>query len=232
MRRRAYISNHTNGLLDTEIPFIHNRPLQLLVLLFVLLWCVAAISPTNRQQWLMENLLPVGLFLTLIFSYRRLPLTNLSYLLIFLFLCFHLFAAHYTYQNTPVDLWLKTAFHTRRSYFDRLVHFLFGLLLAYPFRELFIRTNGQRGFWSYAMPLAVTLALGAFYEICEVGVALLAGNAGADYIGAQGDIYDTQKDMAMGLSGSIIAMGALAWVQAGKGVFKNKKRLVRSRFGK
>ncbi|SCW78658.1 putative membrane protein [Paenibacillus tianmuensis] len=200
----------TNWLMDPELPFSRNIILQLLLAVFVVFWIVMAISPTDRIQWLMENVLVVAAFFTLLFTYKAFRFSNLSYLLIFLFLCVHVFAAHYTYQNTPVDQWLKASFHLQRSYLDRVVHFLFGLCLAYCLRELLIRAAGLRNFWSYGILVMSMLGFSALFEIVEMGAASVAGQAGADYLGLQGDVFDTQKDMLMGLVGAIISMGTLA----------------------
>lgn len=189
---------------------MHNRPLQLLTILLVFVWIVTAIAPINRLQWLLENMLPVATVLTLVFTYRKFSFSNTSYALLFFFLCLHLYAAHYTYQGTPFDVWLKASFHTQRSYFDRVVHLMFGLLLAYPLREFLKRVAGISGLWSYALPAAVIFSFSALFEIMEMIVALLGGQAGQDYLGLQGDIYDTQKDMALGLVGGILAMGIVA----------------------
>ncbi|MBU7315413.1 DUF2238 domain-containing protein [Paenibacillus oleatilyticus] len=200
----------TNWLTDPDIPFSRNIILHLLLAVFVVFWIVMAISPTDRIQWLMENLLVVAAFFTLLFTYKAFRFSNLSYLLIFLFLCAHTFAAHYTYQNTPVDQWLKASFQLQRSYFDRVVHFLFGLLLTYPLRELLTRAAGLRNFWSYGIPVMTMLGCSALFENVEMGAALVAGQAGADYVGLQGDVFDTQKDMSLGFTGALLSMITLA----------------------
>lgn len=195
-----------------DIPFSRNRLLHWLIGVYAVLWAILAIAPLDRMQWLMENLLPVGAVVALACTYRKFRFSNVSYILIFVFLCIHTFAAHYTYQNTPVDVWIKAVMHTQRSYFDRFVHFFFGLLMAYPFREVLMRLAGLRGFWSYVLPAALVFAFSSLFEIIEMFVALAAGQAGANYIGLQGDIFDSQKDMGLGLAGAFVSMGILAWV--------------------
>lgn len=171
-----------------------------------------AISPTDRFQWTMENALLVGTVLVLAFTYGKFRFSNLSYLLIAVFLCFHTYGAHYTYQNTPFDAWLKASIHTQRSYYDRVVHFAFGLLMAYPFRDALTRlkTLNNRGFLSYFIPAALILSAGAVFEIIEMIAALAAGQAGQDYAGLQGDPFDSEKDMALSSVGGIIAVLTLA----------------------
>jgi putative membrane protein len=199
-------------LLNPHVPFLQNRVLQLLIVVFAAFWIYMAFSPTNRMQWLMENMLPVAAVLALAFTYRKYRLSTLSYLLLFGFFCLHTYAAHYTYQNTPFDVWLKSAFHTERSYFDRVVHCAFGLLWAYPVRELLVRKTDLRGVWSYAVSVSIVFSCSALFEVMEMFVTLIGGQAGEDYLGMQGDLFDSQKDIALGMAGAVVAMGVLAWI--------------------
>jgi putative membrane protein len=200
--------------MSDSIPFHRNRLLQLTIIASLLFWGIMAISPTDRSMWLVENILVAVLAIALVWSYRAFHFSNLSYMLIALFLCLHTYAAHYTYQGTPIDIWLKAAFHTKRSYYDRAVHFAFGLFMAYPFRELLTRLALLRGFWSYAIPTTVVLSFSALFEIVEMAAAGLAGQGqyNEQFIGMQGDLFDTQKDMLLGFSGGVLSMGLLAWI--------------------
>jgi putative membrane protein len=86
--------------------------------------------------------------------------------------------------------------------YDRLVHFCFGLLMAYPIREMFLRVARVRGFWGYYLPLDVTMSFSMLYELIEWEYAACAGGeAGAAFLGTQGDEWDAQKDMAMATLG-------------------------------
>jgi putative membrane protein len=130
-------------------------PLFLLVLFiaYATLW---AIRPVNFNNWVLENVLAAIAVAFLVWSYRRLPLSNISYTLIFLFLCLHTIGAHYTYSRVPLDEWFQSVFGItasemfgwERKNFDRVVHFSFGLLISYPVREVFMRVARARGFWS------------------------------------------------------------------------------------
>jgi len=94
-----------------------------------------------------------------------------------------------------------------RNSFDRLVHFSYGLLMAYPMRELFLRVANARGFWGYFLPLDLTLSTSALFELFEwVAAELFGGDLGIAYLGSQGDIWDAQKDMALAGLGAAIAM--------------------------
>jgi putative membrane protein len=151
-------------------------------------------------------------------SWRRFPFSRVSYTLIFLFLCLHDVGAHYTYSQVPYDEWtqalfgmsLNEAMGWERNHFDRLVHLSYGLLLAYPIREVFLRIANVRGFWGYFLPLDVTMSTSMIFELFEWGAAvLLGGDLGMAYLGTQGDIWDAHKDMALASLGALIAMGVV-----------------------
>src|SRR4029453_13759931 len=97
--------------------------------------------------------------------------------------------------------------------YDRLVHFSFGLLLAYPIREVFLRVAKVKGFWGYYLPFDVTLAFSAVYEVIEWrGAAGGEPRGGGAFLGSQGDVWDAQKDMTMAGIGALVAMVVTALV--------------------
>lgn len=197
-----------------------NRYLILLLVLFLALWAVLAINPHSRADWLLENVLLLLGVAVLAATYCAVPLSNASYTMLFLFLCLHTLGAHYTYSEVPYDQWFKALTGTtlnelmgwQRNYYDRLVHFSYGLLLAYPVRELFVRLTGMRGFLSYFLPLDLTMSTSMLYELIEWGAAVnFGGDLGAAFLGSQGDIWDAQKDMALASLGALITvLGAAA----------------------
>jgi putative membrane protein len=191
------------------VPFRRNRFLQVLCALFLIVWVASAIRPIMLFDWWLENLL-VFLFVgVLVATYPRLAFSQTSYLLIFLYLCLHEWGAHYKYAIVPMGEWMKHAFHTVRNDYDRVVHFAFGFLLAYPQREFLMRKARIGGRWALWLPVAISLAFGAAYEMIEALVAsLVSADAGEAFLGLQGDFWDTQKDMFMALAGSAVAMGA------------------------
>src|SRR5690606_18074628 len=108
---------------------------------------------------------------------------------------------------------LDAALGFERNQFDRFVHFAYGLLLAYPVREIFIRIADVRGFWGYFLPLDITLSTSALYELIEWAAAMIfGGGLGAAYLGTQGDPWDAHKDMALAAAGALLAMLATAIV--------------------
>jgi putative membrane protein len=193
----------------------HRRFLILLTIVLGIEFALLAIAPNDRKDWLLENVLVVLFVGAVLASYRKLTLSRISYLLIFLFLSLHLVGAHYTYAQVPYDRWFESLTgHTfnglvgwERNNFDRVVHFAYGLLLAYPVREIFQRVVRLRGFWGYFFPLDITMSTSMLYELIEWGAAVMfGGDLGQAYLGTQGDIWDAHKDMAFASLGALIAM--------------------------
>lgn len=190
---------------------------------FVLLALWAAINPHDRKDWLLENVLALVAVATLAGTYRVLPLSRISYLFIFLFLCLHEVGSHYTYSEVPYDAWLRAltgttladTFGWDRNHFDRFVHFSYGLLLAYPIREVVLRVGALKGFWGYFLPLDVTMSTSMVYELIEWGAAVVfGGNLGAAFLGTQGDPWDAHKDMLLATIGAAASIAVTATLNA------------------
>ena len=180
-------------------------------------------NPPDRKDWMLENALTLACVLVLVLTYRRFPLSNVSYTLIFVYLCLHTIGAHYTYSRVPWAEWINAVtfdafgFSSKdasgRNHYDRFVHFNYGLLLAYPARELFCRVARARGFWGYYLPIDLTMSFSMLYELIEWGVAAhFGGDLGAAYLGTQGDEWDAHKDMALASLGGLIAMTVVAFI--------------------
>ncbi len=193
----------------------HRSYLLALGVLFAILWAALAINPWYRDDWLVENILVLVSVLLIVLTYQRLTLSPVSYTLIFVFLCLHEIGAHYTYSKVPYDEWsmmlsgetLNSLLGWERNNFDRAIHFSYGLLLAYPVREIFLRLAVVRGFWAYFLPLDLTLSSSAMYELFEwLAAEALGGELGQAYLGTQGDVWDAHKDMALAGFGALIAM--------------------------
>jgi putative membrane protein len=181
-------------------------------LVYAAWWVAMAIGPYDRSDWLLENVLVILGVALLAVTYRPFPLSLVSYTCIFVFLLFHTLGSHYTYAKVPYDEWFPI-FEGGRNHYDRLVHFLYGLLLAYPIREMFLRIGNVRGFWGYFLPLDLTMSTSMIYELIEWAAAeVLGGDLGAAYLGTQGDIWDAHKDMALASLGALIAMTIIAMV--------------------
>lgn len=145
--------------------------------------------------------------MTLIATFRHFAFSDLSYGFILLFLMLHVYGAKYAYADNPFGFWMQHTFHTARNPYDRLVHTSFGLLMAYPMRELLLRKFRAGKRWSWVLPVELVLSLSGAFELIEWSIADVFFPAqGQNYVGTQGDIWDAQKDMAVATCGALIAM--------------------------
>ena len=189
------------------------RYLKALLLVFTAVWILAAINPSDRHDWLLENYLVFIFVPIIILAGRYFRLSDVSYTLITLFMVLHVIGSHYTYAEVPFGDTLQHWLGASRNMYDRLVHFSFGFLLAYPIREVFLRVTRVKGFWGYYLPFDVTLAFSAVYEIIEwVAAANVDPAAGMAFLGSQGDVWDAQKDMTMAGVGALLAMLIIALI--------------------
>ena len=185
---------------------------------YLVLSAWTAYGPVDREFWAIASILPACLVVGLITMRRWLPLSPLSYALITLFLSLHTIGVHYTYAQVPVGAWMDQALHLGRNHFDRVVHFSFGFLLAYPMEEAFRLLAHARGWVLYYLPVMTVLGLSGLWEIVESWVAgAVHPELGITYLGSQGDIWDAQKDMAAALYGAMFSVTLLAIVRALRG---------------
>lgn len=183
------------------------RVVRSLALAYAVVWVAAAIAPLDRGDWLLENLLPILFVPVLVLTRHRFAFSRLSYFLIFVFMCMHAYAAHYTYSLTPFGFWLQETLGQTRNHFDRIAHFAFGLLMTYPLLELARRVLRLRGGFGYAVTGFVVLAFSSGYEIVEWWAARIVDpDLGTAFLGTQGDEWDAQKDMSLALAGSLICL--------------------------
>jgi len=194
-----------------------------LIAAIAVLWICLAISPFDRSDWVLENVLLMLGAAVLLITRKRLPLSGISYTMILVFFILHIIGAHYTYAEVPYDAAFKdltgTSFNElvgwKRNNYDRVVHFSYGLLLAYPIRELFLRVADVRGFWGYFLPLDLTMSSSMLYELIEwLSAEAFGSGLGAAFLGSQGDQWDAQKDMALASLGALITMTVTALVNS------------------
>lgn len=188
-------------------PFKQNHLLKICLLLFLLLWINTLVGTSNLSNWFTENTLTFLFLIGITLSYKKFKFSDLSYFIMFVYICLHVYGAKYTYAENPFGYWLKDTFHLARNHYDRIVHFSFGFLLAYPMREYF-KNHFQWPNWvCWVLPCEITLSFSGAYEIIEWAVADVFFPAeGIAYLGTQGDIWDAQKDMSLAWLGSILIM--------------------------
>jgi len=187
-------------------PFRRNKWLWLFILVFLLVWADSLIGTTDLSNWFLENALVFLFLIFLTWSYRKYQFSDLSMLLICIYLCLHVYGSKHTYAENPFGYWLQDQFNWSRNHYDRIVHFSFGFLLAYPMRELFLKWLRFPRWVAWVLPIEITLSIGSFYELIEWGVAdLLFPEQGMAYLGTQGDVWDAQKDIFLAVLGAGLA---------------------------
>ncbi|MBM3754296.1 MAG: DUF2238 domain-containing protein [Acidobacteria bacterium] len=150
------------------------------------------------EDWWLENLAVAAVFAVAMWKREWLALSNTSWMLVFAFFCLHEYGALHAYSNVPVGEW----FGGGRNHYDRAIHFLYGLMLTRPLMEIF-RARGVR--YPYASAVQAIVSTSALYEIAEWLVAAsVAPELGAEFIGAQGNVWDAQKDMALASIGALV----------------------------
>jgi putative membrane protein len=206
-------------------PQLRRHPvlMRTLATLFAVEFVALAIAPRDRTTWLMENLLVALLVGAWIAAPRRIVLSRSTIVLVFAFLALHEIGAHYTYSEVPYESWLGSLgvslerFDFERNHYDRLLHFLYGLCLTHPIRDVLQQVAHVRGFASYALPVAAVVGSSILYELLELGYAWIGGDSSANFLGAQGDARDGTKDMALASGGAVLAMAlaaGVAWARA------------------
>jgi putative membrane protein len=182
---------------------------KILLFVYAIIWIVAAINPRYRSVWMDENILPVLFVLLLIFTYKKFRFSNFSYTLIFAFLTLHAIGGHYSYAEVPLFDWIKEQYELTRNHYDRVVHFLFGVLFFLPFHEIITRIfRVPKGWKSLTITLFIVLSMKEFFEIIEYSYTAVRNNnlTTTNYLGEQGDVFDSIKDVTLGFIGAIISM--------------------------
>ncbi len=183
-----------------------------LLLIYLIEFSILAIGPYDRAVWWAENIPILVIVISLMLSFKKFRFSNLAYGLITFFIMFHTIGGHYTFERVPFDFFnnllsylnLDLLFPMGRNNFDRVGHFLVGIL-AYPVAEIALRKK-----WVTNIQVAICLGIfglgfwGAAYEVIEMQYAIsVGGDAGASFLGSQGDIWDAQKDMLLDILGAI-----------------------------
>lgn len=178
----------------------------------ILIW--SGIGPHDRFTWFLE-VAPVLIGVPILaYVYPRFRFTRLVYTLIWIHAVILMVGGHYTYAQVPFGFWMQEAFGFARNHYDRIGHFAQGFIPAMLAREIFIRKSPLRDSrWLPFVVVCFCLAFSAFYELIEFWTALASGGAATDFLGTQGDVWDTQWDMQLALIGAITALVTLSRVQ-------------------
>lgn len=187
--------------------FRQNRKLQIFLAVFIAFWAWTFIGTPDRTNWFTENTLTMLFIAGLVLSHRRFKFSDLSYTLMFVYILLHVYGAMHTYAENPLGYWLKDRLGWERNHYDRIVHFSFGFLLAYPMRDYFKNHFNWPNWVCWVLPVEITMSFSAAYELIEWAVADVFFPAeGVAYLGSQGDVWDAQKDMGLAFTGAVLAM--------------------------
>jgi putative membrane protein len=178
----------------------------LITVLAFWIWSGIGLKDT-RLTWILETF-PVMIALPIILlTYKRFPLTSLTYTLVAIHAMILMVGGHYSYAKVPLGFWMEEWFGWTRNNYDKIGHFMQGFGPAIYSREILLRTSPlKRGKWLAFISVAVPLAFSALYEIFEWAASLSSPNDTEAFLGMQGDIWDTQTDMLFCLIGSIVAI--------------------------
>jgi putative membrane protein len=186
------------------LPRVRLRPV--LVALFAIALAWSAIRPHDYFTWILEVFPALIGIAILLATYKRFPLTPLLYVLLFLHALILIVGGHYTYAEVPLGYWIRDVFGFARNHYDRIGHFAQGFIPAILAREILVRLNVVRGRgWLFFIVITICLAVSSAYELLEWVVAIASGSKGDAFLGTQGDVWDTQKDMALAGLGATIA---------------------------
>ena len=195
---------------------------SILFCIYIIIWAGLAIKPNYRSVWIDENILTVLFVGLLVFSYvKGFRFSNTSYSLIFVFMVLHSIGGHYSYTEIPLFDILKDKFDWSRNHYDRVVHFSFGFLFLLPIYELLIKFfSVRKGGKGILLAFLVVAALKGIFELIEYGYVWVRADELnlLNYLGEQGDAWDSQKDVALGVLGGIISCLIVSF----KGLFRKK----------
>ncbi len=189
--------------------FKHYYP-YILALIFIILFVAMGINPVDRKVWIIEEIPVFGAFMLLVLTFNKFRFSNLAYTLMSLWLFMHTIGGHYTFANVPFG-WVSDLFGWERNNFDRIAHFIIGFW-AFGATELLIRKKWATPFIATLFGFFFIMSVAAIYEIIEWYYAITdGGEAGIEFLGSQGDIWDAQKDMLADGSGAILSL-IIYWI--------------------
>jgi len=181
---------------------------------YLAIWLALAIDPVFRKDWLLENIIVFVAVPLFVLTARRLRFSDFTYTCLFAFFVLHAIGAHYTYSLVPyADWWqaLGGGAPEGRNHYDRFVHFIYGLLVTPAAVEVFEHYGRYSRPWAFLMPWMFMAGHSVIYELIEFVAAIaFGGDLGQAYLGTQGDVWDSQKDMGLALAGATLTLVLLA----------------------
>lgn len=187
--------------------------MKVLIFLFFLFLLISAVKPYDYFTWFLEVIPAIIGFVIIAAIYKKFKFSFLAYLLIFFHSVILMIGGHYTYARVPLFNLIQNFFGLARNHYDRVGHLAQGFFPAIIIREILIRNNVvKNNIWLSFISVSIALSVSVFYEFFEWWIAVFTGSAAGDFLGTQGDVWDTQWDMLWALIGamlSIILLGKL-----------------------
>jgi len=205
-------STHAQTRTPSGTPLVYfHLPIALLCLVLLLCLVTGYAPPAGRLNWFLEVGPGLVGIAVLVVTATRFPMSHLVYWFCFLHFCIVVYGGYYTYADTPLGNWMKTAFVLSRNPYDRIGHIALGVFPCFIIREVLLRkTPLKPGGWLYFLVCSVVLAIAAFWELLEWWTTLIvAPEVGQAYLGTQGDVWDMHWDMLLALGGAMIALPLL-----------------------
>ena len=189
-----------------EMRTISKRETAILLGIVSVSMVISGIGPYDRVTWYLE-VAPVMIGIPLLFfTFKRFPLTPLTYRLLAIHALILILGGHYSYARVPLGYWIQDLFDFSRNHYDRIGHLAQGFVPAILAREILLRTSPlKQGKWLFVIVTSIALAFSAFYEMIEWWASIAGGDSAESFLGSQGDIWDTQWDMFLALLGAMSA---------------------------
>ncbi len=185
---------------------------HLLAIVFSITFIALGVNPVDRDVWIVEVIPIVITFLILLTTFNKFRFSNYSYTLMALWMFWHTVGGHYTFANVPFDF-VTELFGFERNNFDRIGHFIIGFY-AFPMAELVVRQKWAGTILASFFGLFFVVTIATSYEVIEWLYAVIeGGEAGMEFLGSQGDVWDAQKDMLADTLGAIFSLALFWWIR-------------------
>jgi len=173
-----------------------------------IIFLLSAINPHDYLTWFMEVSPAMIGFTIIAYKWNSFRLSRFMLILICIHSWILFVGGHYTYAEVPAGFWVRDALGLARNHYDRVGHFIQGFQPAFLARELLLRNKVVKkdDWWRKYIVVSSCLGFSAFYELIEFAAAMILGGSAESFLGTQGDIWDTQKDMLLALIGSLVAL--------------------------
>ena len=202
----------TTFLTNDRIAFAKNNLFKIIAALFAIIWIAFYATALDKTDWWIENILVFIFIIILTATHKRFLFSDVSLVFLFLFLFVHIYGAQAAYTHNALGEFFRDTWQLKRNPYDRIVHFSFGFLLAYPAVDLLYNKFKVPQKWVGTITNMGILCLATIFELIEWGVSeFTTKETGETYVATQGDVWDAQKDIILALIGSMIVTNTIKY---------------------